>query len=85
LAAEIRITDQTPPMFLSICDDDPVGPMGSVQLYRALRSHKIPCELHVFVKGGHGYGIRSDRGPAAGWNRLCADWFRAMNWIPEQK
>ncbi|MDR1283591.1 MAG: alpha/beta hydrolase [Opitutaceae bacterium] len=79
LAEDIRVTRDTPPMFLSVCDDDPVGSMGSVQLYMKLRATGIPCELHVFVKGGHGYGIRSNRGPAAGWNRLCEDWLKQMN------
>jgi acetyl esterase/lipase len=82
LDKEVKITDKTPPMFLSVCDDDPVGPMGSVQVYRALKENKVPCELHIFVKGGHGYGIRSDREPAAGWYRLCGDWLRSLELIP---
>jgi acetyl esterase/lipase len=78
LEENIKITKETPPMFLSICDDDSVGSMGSVQLYMKLRETEIPCELHIFVKGGHGYGIRADRNPAAGWNRLCEDWLKQI-------
>lgn len=74
LEENIKITKNTPPMFLSIADDDGVGSMGSVQLYMKLHELGVPCELHVFVKGGHGYGIRNDRGPAARWHNLCADW-----------
>jgi acetyl esterase/lipase len=81
LEENVKITKETPPMFLSICDDDGVGSMGSVQLYRKLHETGIPCELHVFVKGGHGYGIRTDRGPAAGWNRLCEDWLKQMKFL----
>lgn len=81
LEESIKVDAQTPPMFLSICDDDPIGPMGSVQLYMALRKNGIPCELHVFVKGGHGYGIRNDKGPAARWHVLCGDWLRQMKMI----
>ncbi|MDR2754751.1 MAG: alpha/beta hydrolase [Planctomycetaceae bacterium] len=81
LEENIKITKDTPPMFLSICDDDSVGSMGSVQLYRKLRESEIPCELHIFVKGGHGYGIRTDRGPAAGWNRLCEDWLKQIKFL----
>ncbi|MDR0338505.1 MAG: alpha/beta hydrolase [Planctomycetaceae bacterium] len=79
LEENIKITKETPPMFLSICDDDPIGSMGSVQLYRKLHETGIPCELHIFVKGGHGYGIRTDRGPAANWYRLCEDWLKQIN------
>jgi acetyl esterase/lipase len=81
LEENIRITKDTPPMFLSICDDDPVGSMGSVQLYMKLRENGISCELHVFAKGGHGYGIRTDRVPAAGWNRLCEDWLKQLKFL----
>jgi acetyl esterase/lipase len=79
LEEDIKVTKETPPMFLSICDDDPIGSMGSVQLYMKLRATGIPCELHIFVKGGHGYGIRTNHAPAAGWNRLCEDWLKQMN------
>lgn len=78
LEENVKITADTPPMFLSICDDDGVGSMGSVRLYIKLKETGIPCELHVFVKGGHGYGIRSDLGPAARWHLLCGDWMRQM-------
>ncbi|MDR3110449.1 MAG: alpha/beta hydrolase [Planctomycetaceae bacterium] len=77
LEDNIKITKETPPMFLSICDDDGVGSMGSVQLYMKLHEIGVPCELHVFVKGGHGYGMR-DGIPAAGWNRLCEDWLKQI-------
>lgn len=78
LEENIKITKDTPPMFLSIADDDGVGSMGSVQLYMKLHEIGIPCELHVFVKGGHGYGIRNDKGPVAGWNALCENWLRQI-------
>jgi acetyl esterase/lipase len=81
LEENVKITKETPPMFLSICDDDAVGSIGSVQLYRKLHETGIPCELHIFVKGGHGYGIRTDRTPAAGWNRLCEDWLKQMKFL----
>ncbi|MDR2642969.1 MAG: alpha/beta hydrolase [Planctomycetaceae bacterium] len=81
LEENIKITKETPPMFLSICDDDSVGSMGSVQLYRKLHETGISCELHIFVKGGHGYGIRSNSSSAAGWNRLCEDWLKQMKFL----
>ena len=77
----ITITPQTPPMFLSVTDDDPVGSMGSVMVYAKMVENKVPCELHVFVKGGHGYGIRPGGGPAAEWNILCEKWMREMGFM----
>ena len=40
----------------------------------------VPAELHVFVKGGHGYGIRGDQ-PASKWNLALGRWLYAMGWI----
>ena len=78
LEENIKITPQTPPMFLSVTDDDHVGSMGSVMVYAKMREQSVPCELHVFVKGGHGYGIRPPGGPAAEWNILCEKWLRQI-------
>ncbi len=78
LEDNVKITPQTPPMFLSISDDDGVGSMGSVMVYIKMKENAVPCELHVFVKGGHGYGIRPDKGPAAEWNILCEKWMRQI-------
>ena len=79
----IKITPQTPPMFLSVADDDVVGAMGSVMVYAKMVENQVPCELHVFVKGGHGYGIRPDKGPAAEWNILCEKWMRQLGLLRE--
>lgn len=81
LESELTINEQTPRMFLSVADDDPVGSMGSVQLYMKLKENGVSAELHVFAQGGHGYGIRSDRGPAATWNQLCAQWMKQLGLI----
>jgi acetyl esterase/lipase len=78
LEDNVKITPQTPPMFLSVSDDDIVGSMGSVMVYGKMVENGVPCELHVFVKGGHGYGIRPGRGPAAEWNILCEKWLRQI-------
>ncbi len=83
LEENIKITKETPPMFLSVADDDGVGSMGSVMTYIKMKEVGVPCELHVFVKGGHGYGIRPDKGPAAEWNVLCEKWMRQIGVVPK--
>jgi acetyl esterase/lipase len=48
-----------PPTFLLHADDDPaVDPENSIRFYRMLRASKVPAELHIFHKGGHGFGLR---------------------------
>ncbi|MGL6194551.1 MAG: alpha/beta hydrolase [Thermoguttaceae bacterium] len=75
---EIKYTKDTPPMFLTITNDDFVGPMGAVKTYVKLHELGVPCELHVFVKGAHGYGLRHDNGRAAKWDELAESWLKTF-------
>ncbi len=70
LSSEIHIDAKTPPMFIAMSNDDPVGPENAVQLYLALKRAKVPAELHIFATGGHGYGMRKSDNPAAAWPAL---------------
>lgn len=77
-SAEVKITKDTPPFFMSIADDDPVGAMGAARTYVAMRDLGVPCELHIFVKGGHGYGLRHNGNRAATWDDLAAGWLKTF-------
>ena len=45
------------PMFLlNAADDDVIDAYIMVDLAKSLREKKVPCELHVFPYGGHGFG-----------------------------
>ena len=77
LAPEIRIDAKSPPMFIAMSDDDPVGPENAVQLYRALKQSKVPAELHIYATGGHGYGLRKSDNPCATWPQRCEEWLRS--------
>jgi acetyl esterase/lipase len=76
LNEEITIDESTPPMFLSVTDDDKDRGAGAARLYLELKKKGVPAEVHVFAEGGHGYGMRAGRGPAARWNERCADWLK---------
>jgi acetyl esterase/lipase len=77
LAPEVRVTKETPPMFLAHANDDPVDPRNSVALYLALKKARVPAELHVYASGGHGFGLRPEKGPCATWPQRCAEWMKA--------
>src|SRR5262249_7773811 len=76
LSPELKVTKDAPPMFLAHAGDDPVPAESSVQMYLALRRVKVPAELHVFEKGGHGYGLRKTDRPVTSWPALCEAWLR---------
>jgi acetyl esterase/lipase len=62
-------------MFLFVSADDPYA-NSSLVMAAALREAKIPFELHIYPKGGHGFGMRKGKRAAETWPRLCEEWLR---------
>lgn len=70
-----NITPNTPQTFMVVADDDKVaGPENCMVFYIGLRKANIPAEMHIFKKGGHGFGFNSTQHPVAKWTNLCKDW-----------
>jgi acetyl esterase/lipase len=76
---EMQITAETPPTFLiHTSGDNAVKAENSVHFYLALRKHNIPAEMHIYEKGGHGYGMEARDFPAStDWPKRCRDWLDA--------
>jgi acetyl esterase/lipase len=75
LSNELQITPKTPPAFLVHANDDKaVLPENSIRYYLAMQKAGVPAELHIYLKGGHGFGIRPATGPAAKWTDRCTEW-----------
>jgi acetyl esterase/lipase len=65
------------PMFIAQTADDTASPAkGAVTLFGALLDAKVPAELHVYERGGHGYGLRRrEQAPGTGdWPARLVDW-----------
>lgn len=76
---EKQITAGTPPAFLVHSSDDGAVPvMNSIGYYMGLQKKKIPAELHIFQKGGHGYGLAPNGGTEASWPALCLRWMKQI-------
>jgi acetyl esterase/lipase len=57
---ELQVTKTTPPAFLVHAgDDDAVKVHNSIYFYEAEQKNKIPAELHIYPKGGHGFGMNN--------------------------
>jgi len=79
---ELQITAETPPAFLvHSSDDNAVPAMNSIGYYKGLQKNKIPAELHIFQKGGHGYGLAIGSGTESSWPDLCITWLKAIGLI----
>jgi acetyl esterase/lipase len=70
-----------PPLFIACAHDDGQNPVASTLLYLEYKKHKIPAELHLFTKGGHGFGMRDNKQPINAWPQRCAEWMGAMGWM----
>jgi acetyl esterase/lipase len=81
LAPDIRVSKETPPTFFAHAADDGVPAQASVVMYQALKKAKVPAELHVYSKGGHGFGLRPSDKPCSSWPQRCAEWMKAQGFL----
>ncbi len=72
---EQQITEDMPPTFIVHSMDDMVVPIeNSLQLAVALKSSKVPLELHVYPEGGHGFAFGLGRGRVYNWSDALLAW-----------
>ncbi len=81
LIDELKVTDNSPPMFFAHASDDGISPMSSVVLYGELKRHGINGSLHIFASGGHGFGGRNAGQPTDAWRSLCETWMGSQGWL----
>ncbi|MBR3930962.1 MAG: alpha/beta hydrolase [Tidjanibacter sp.] len=56
------VTPKTPTCFIALSNDDRSVPTGNSTLfYDALCANKVPAELHIYPKGGHGWGFNGEK------------------------
>ena len=72
----LNVTASTPPtMLVHAADDASVPVENSLLMFGALRAAGVRTELHVFDRGGHGFGMRGAVGlDAAAWPQLVENW-----------
>jgi acetyl esterase/lipase len=80
---ELQVSDKTPPAFLVHAMDDGGVPVeNSIAYYLALKKFKIPAEMHLYPKGGHGYGMRTEgKGSLVNWPAAMEGWLKANGWM----
>ena len=64
-----------PPMLLICATDDPLDlARGSIDLYNAWRSAGKTVGLHMYSRGGHGFGMRKQNLPSDSWIERFHEW-----------
>lgn len=72
---EQQVTAQTPITFLVHAADDKTVPVqNSIDFFTALKKHNVKAELHIYERGGHGFGLHNPT--------TKDEWFeRLINWM----
>jgi len=74
------VTEDTPPAFFVHAVDDDVSPYTESTLYAdALRDKCVDAELHLFARGGHGFGPGRDSDGTGQWLDLAANWVKRLS------
>jgi predicted peptidase len=73
------VANDAPPMFLAAASDDQLNlAPHSADLYNKWLVAKKPVELHIYSKGGHGFGMRTQNLPSDKWIERFEDWLNVQ-------
>lgn len=78
LVPEIKVGEKAPPMCLVHAHDDPHSAAGSALIYLEYKKNKIPCELHIYSTGGHGFGMKKNGLPVNDWLLRVSEWLPTL-------
>lgn len=76
---QTHVTPNTPPTFLVHAKDDPVKVQNSLVFAEALQKNKVAYKIHLYEKGGHGYGMNNPTSEVK-WMDLVEKWMLEKNW-----
>ncbi|MBM3177045.1 MAG: alpha/beta hydrolase [Bacteroidetes bacterium] len=77
-SSERNVPADAPPAFLiHASDDEVVNPDNSILYYQSLLRRKISASMHLYPKGGHGFGMNNPTSSDAWMDRLHA-------WLKDQ-
>src|SRR5205814_3636697 len=66
-----------PPLFTALASDDRIAVEPCVALYSAWHAAGRPAEIHIYAKGGHGFGMVRQGLPSDGWIERFGEWLAA--------
>jgi acetyl esterase/lipase len=71
-----------PPLFLACAQDDEFGfASHAIGMYNKWYDAKRPVEMHLFAKGGHGFGVGSAKNTTYQWIDRLGEWLEVEGLI----
>lgn len=66
------------PLFLAVTGDHVFGFQNqTVALYKTWNAAKVLAEMHIYEKGGHGFGMRKQSLPSDQWLAAFDRWMKS--------
>lgn len=79
---EAPVPADAPPAFLVAATDDQLGlAPDSVKFYSKWIAARKPAELHMYAKGGHGFGMREQNLPTDHWIDRFGEWLTLQGFM----
>lgn len=73
------VNENTPPAFLVHAYDDNICQIEESTLYaEKLLENNVPVEMHLFQKGGHGFGAGREKDGTNQWLNLFISWLKRL-------
>lgn len=69
-----QVPKDAPPLFIAVASDDAIASSGSIKIYKAWKAAGAEVELHLYSKGGHGFGMQKTGLPSEKWIERFWDW-----------
>lgn len=81
LRSDILLDGALPPTFIAQMGDDKGSlAQGSTLLYLELINREIPAEIHIYERGGHGFGMFAREGGPTDWQQRAINWLRLRDY-----
>ncbi len=74
----LPVAADAPPLFIAVADDDQMFSASSAKLYLEWKAAKRAAELHIYAKGGHGFGLTNRGWPVDRWIDRLGDWLTSQ-------
>jgi dipeptidyl aminopeptidase/acylaminoacyl peptidase len=75
---ELQVNAKTPPCFLVHAGDDSAVPVdNSIRFYQACVKNRVPAEMHLYPRGGHGFGM-NNKTTNDSWMERLSNWLNTL-------
>jgi len=82
---DVQVPVDAPPMFIAVANDDAIASLTSVHLFSEWKAAGKSVELHIYSKGGHGFGMTGHGLPANHWIDRFGEWLEVQGLLKPER